>query len=694
MFQNYCLSVIRMVRPTPKPGLTQRHAGFRIVSLLTALLAACAGLSAEQIVLLGGRCTVELPHGWRVEQNYGETAAVIHPPDARAWPVEIVLWPVPKGALETPGAAAMAHEAAIGRLYPYARVGATDVEHPAGLSGLQVVGRIQPPGAETIGSVFQAFAGAGHYCVVGTFCLPDRVDATVSDFISPTVRGLRLEQQPGVPTVPAPIRPVVTPLDDDENNGGGNQGGGGNADANHAAPPAGVDTPTVSPATPAVTPQADTVPTMLPPGAGLLPLAGDGIKLNAPLDYMIEATDEWWLVRPRGAQRHTAGILVWPLVCTDQTCSPQGIAEEYLRRWPPSAGLDFDIRPMDSGHGVIFSVAEQSAAGTPYIMGTCVIEGESALLSAIYGARDLAATTAPMLARMLGSLQIESIPFGHPDSDEQTEQWQMPRYPDVSLPIPKGWRARGAITRQHGHWAISFEAVDPGPERRYVSWQQPIVPLFRELTTLLEGIGYKQHDQYASDGGGAYTLYRRPTAQSFLLDYWCGKTRLSLQEPEIIEQTQPAELSGLVHAVRADALLAVVRGRSTLGVRENTCAVALARADHAGVHNWQAAVLEAGGPAGDHQAVDALRTMLMGLRVEPDAAELDDDFRAIIARVQLIVGLLPARETDATGAMTSVLRLQSVDGDRRWQPPHLAGEWWISAHDTVLQLATQAPAQP
>jgi hypothetical protein len=263
---------------------------------------------------------------------------------------------------------------------------------------------------------------------------------------------------------------------------------------------------------------------------------------------------------------------------------------------------------------------------------------------------------------------------------EQTVEWQVPKHPGVSMPIPKGWRARGSITKQIGYWALSVEAIDPGPERRYISWRQPITPLFRELTTLLEGIGYKEFDRYSSDAGGeSYVLQRRPTVQSFLTGYWNTQTRVGLQSPRVVEQTKAGELAALLGADTADTVLATVRGESVLGVRENIYAAALAKAEHAGLHNWWAAVLEAGGPSGDIVALNALRTMVQGVSIADGETDLDPDFDAIIAAAKRAAQLLPARADAGNGDTESVLKLRISGDQRTWTAPAGALRWWGAA---------------
>ena len=662
------MTPMRRTSPTPAPALL----------LGVVLIAHCLCARAETLSLLDGRCSLELPQGWRAEQSYGDAGAALYPPDPRAWPVEIVIWSAPRGAPQTPRAAAMAHEAAIARLYAYTRSSATEVQRADGTRSLQVIGRIQPPEQGVVTSVFEASAGSGYYCVVGTFCLPDQVERVLAGSLAPVAGSVRISPQPGTAAAFTSPPPVPTPL---EGNGDTATTGGPSTLVIPTPPPGGVAQPAVGPVTPVVTPQADTGPSTPPasPTAGLIPLAAQGIRLDAPLDYAIEAAGEWWLVRPRGAGRHCAGLLVWPLVVEDTGWSPALIAEEALRRWPASAGLSFHTEPLAAGSGAVFASTEQSAVSNLHIIGTCTTAGDSALVTALYVAGDLARSAGPMLVEMLASLALEPIPFESALDENQTEQWEVPKHPEVSVAIPKGWRARGGITRRLGYWAISFEAIDPGPERRYVSWQQPIVPLFRELTTLLEGIGYKEFGQYTSDAGGeTYTLYRRPTPQSFLLDYWNKNTRLSLEDAQIVKQTQPPELSGLIAADGADTLLATVRGGSMLGARENLYALAVGRAEQTGIHNWQAAVLEAGGPAGDTRAIEALRTMLSSVQIGGDGTELDDGFRALVEGARSAATLLPAAQTATDSGVRSVLPLSSGSGQHRWEPPPAAG-WWRSA---------------
>ncbi len=653
---------------------------FHILLCATAAVAiwcGCTPAGAEEISLLEGRCTIAVPEGWRADNSYGDAGLVLYPPDARAWPLELVIWAMPEGAAETAEAAALAHEAAIRRDYPYTRREQAEFSTADGLAGLQIIGEVQTAGNHKVACVFAAFACKGRYYVLGTFAVPQQLDITISRYLAPVARNLRITARPG--QVDSGWKPE--PRDD-------NRGRPEPRDNNISQP----DEPTLGPALPVVGPRYDADVTPPAPAAGaeeLYLLSDQYLQLKAPRDYEIELVEGKWLIHPRGVASRAIGLVVWPLVCPRGTMTAAEVARTALQQWELSAGQDFDFRPCStpaagSGSAVVFSGTGRTASGQVQVLGSCSMAGEAALLAGFYVVPDRAARDWPLLLRMLASVRAEEVPVGDWLQAPPCYRWQVPDYPALSVAVPEGWLARGRVEPNHGLWTISIEAADPGPRRLYISWQQPLVPLFRQLTTLLQAVGWKRLDRYSPDlSSQPYLLLSRLAPAQFIAEYWNRQTRVSLQEAQVIEQSQPEALKGLITAGDAETLQTVVAGEATLGPRRNHYLVAVgSTGDHDG-HTWQAAVLEASGPAHEsEQAVAALRAMIEGAALteaeEPEAdipPELDD----MLEQARQAVSLLPPIAAGTMGNIASALELSTQEGARVWQTPTGALEVWKRA---------------
>jgi len=667
---------------TPKPIADccrhDRSTGAAILCfavLLAGLVFLSAAAHADEVSLLDGRCTLTVPAGWRVDNNYGDAGLVLYPPDPRAWPVELAIWAVPEGAAETAKAAALAHEAAIRRDYPYTRRESTEFRTTGDLQGQQVTGEVEAAGNQKVNCVFVAFAAAGRYYVLGTFSFPQQLDMTVSRYLAPVARDLRInarvpkpEPKPLPEPVPAP-EPIPAP---------------------QPAPVVNSQQPIVGPPLPVVRPTYDTDITPATPAAGgkdLYLISARQLQLKAPGDYKVELLDGKWLVHPEGMESTAIGLLVWPLVCRDDAPTAAQTARTALQHWSVSAGRNFDLRPQGDGSAVIFSGTGSSASGQLRVLGTCTVAGDSALLTALYVVPDRAPRDWPMLVEMLGTVEVDPLPLQTVLRAPTTCKWQAPDTPGFSLPVPEGWLVRGGIVKHYDVWAISVEVLDPGPRRRYISWKQPLVPLFRELTSLLEGLGYKETDRYVSNvGGQPYTVLSHLTPVKFLEDYWSRETRVAITDAHVIEQSQPDQLKYLVNATDVEAIQAVVEGTSVLGPRRNHYLLAIGGAQYTGIHNWQAAVLEASGPADDPgTALAALRAMVEGAAISPTDGFVDPQVQDMVLKAKQAVTALPTIATAAMPGLDSALTLLSDDGTRNWQSPAGSDRMWKLVMDAHAQ---------
>ena len=160
--------------------------------------------------------------------------------------------------------------------------------------------------------------------------------------------------------------------------------------------------------------------------------------------------------------------------------------------------------------------------------------------------------------------------------------------------------------------------------------------------------------------------------------YWNNKTRVPVHSVEVIRQQECGMLTGLLNGDDGDGLQMVATGESVVGARHNHYLVAVGDAEQEGGRDtWQAAVLEASGPAEypDH-AVAALRNMIQGATVAAGQEADDAALRVMIQRAKEAVTLLPSVVSDRMRGIESALNLLSDDETERWRPPPSSGQIW------------------
>jgi hypothetical protein len=691
------------------------------VLLLTAWCVTCPSWADQSVTLLQGACTITVPDGWQSTDTVGDEGAVLQPPDPRTWPVEVMLWPIPEGGAQTAGAAAAAHEAVIRRVYPYTRRDSSAFTADGGKRGMQVVGEVETASGRAVTCLFIAFADASHYCVIGTFSLPDRADATMADYLQPVAHSLRLgdegREAPPIarPTVtdppPAvvspshqpPVQPrydptaVVSPADphsapmqvlgDDSLQLG---------DAGRETPPTAL--PTVTEPPPAVVssshqspvqPHHDPTAVVSTPDPHSVPLqllGDDFLRLHAPAGWQLERSDGRWIVRPSGVQSHAMGVLIWPLVCDESDTTAADVARAALDQWQPSRGQSFQFRSGGEDATVSFTGTITAPAGSLQLVGACTTDHQSALLTAMYLPTDHAEADRVKMLQMLIGTRIEPLQFTRPRPEGEYYRWRPPGLPEFSVPIPQGWMARGQVERKHDRWAVSIEATDFSPGRRYISWKQPLSPLFRQLSDLLVSMGYRSADHYSPQPGQPYyTLLARPQSpEQFIQEYWNRHTQLSLTDAVIVRSDSPPELADLLPTDDAQSVYAIVEGASVLGPRHNHYLISIGSTPEEGLHVWQAVVLEAAGLAEDRlSSVQALEQMVAGAAFD-DGYTPDPALEEMVRAARQAVGALPVHSGRSSGLVSvySPLSLLNADGAERWQPPADAFARWQDALQT------------
>jgi hypothetical protein len=644
--------------------------------LVSGLYTTGMALADQSATLHQGRVTVAVPDDWQPPDSYGEDGMVLCPPDPRAWPVEVVLWPIPEGGAWTADAAAAAHEAVIGRAYPYTRRDSSAFLTTEGKRGLQVVGEVRTTSGRTVTSMFIAFVADEYYCAIGTFSLPDRYERALADYLQPIARSLQLAEAGH--EAPPIARPTVTD-----------------------PPPAIVSPSHQPPVQPRHDPTA-VVSLAVPHSAPLQVLGDDFVQLRAPADWQLDRSDGRWIVRPSGVRGHAMGVLIWPLVCDASDTTAADVARAALDQWQPSRGQSFQFRSGGEDATVSFTGIITAPAGSLQLVGTCTTDRQSALLTAIYMSPGQPDSDWRMMLETLTEVRIQPLVFARPNPKKQHHWWTPSALTELSVPIPYGWKARGQVERTADRWNISIEASDVGPKRLHVAWKQPMMPLFRELSDLLISMGYKASDRYTPEAGEAhYTLLARPQSPEQLVEKYCnGQSTLRLTDTRIVASNSLPELSGLLANGETEAAYVVVEGNSPLGPRRNHYIIAIAPATDAGPYIWQAAVLEAAAPAEDYQpALHALKSMIEDARFDEGYAA-DPALRKMLGAASRAVSALPVAEGSLTARelLTSPLTLLSADGTDKWELPLSALQpWHYALQDCrkgkpvrqVLQLGTE-----
>ncbi|MFP3903100.1 MAG: hypothetical protein ACLFWB_02540 [Armatimonadota bacterium] len=643
-----------------------------LIMALLVLVASCS--VAETVSLLDGRCRVPVPDGWRVENTYGDSGVVLRPPDPRAWPVEVAAWPAPEGAEESPAAAADAHEAMLRREHPYARTSVEDFATSDGISGLLVTGEITVRHENTIASVFCVFAYGGRYFVVGTFALPGSEEQAIERSLRPVASQLQINNTASNHNTAGDQKPPQeTPETDTP---------GGRDDAPELPPLTGGDSdaPTVGETVPPITPNYnDTAASPLPerPSAeGLLGMSAEGLRVRAPAEWTIEASGGQWTVHPKGMERSTLGILIWPLKALRADMTPSEIARKAFNHWKPTAEYDLDVRQNGQSEAII-SGTGIGPSGPLSVLGNCVVSDDHALLTALYVSPDRSETDWPMLAEMLSSARIEKVAFTEPAYAPETYEWALPGVPEVTFHVPEGWKIRGSLDTGGGINSISVEAVSSGSPRSYVTCMQPVLPLFKGLSQLLIGLGHREGDRYQSAGGRTYTLLSPLEPQQFITHYWNTKSRISLRAPEVVEAHDSSLGRGLITSPDAEGVEMILRGDSSMGPRRHHYIAATGTVRTDDTMTWQAAVIEAAGPSGnDAEALAAARTIIGSAEIETTGTSEQIAARILLRRAKNAVSVFPQLSESPIPGLVSVMSHTSAEGTSEWEPPAAWDDIW------------------
>ena len=646
-----------------------------LVALLLAGHCARAAAEASAQVTCGGRVRLTVPEGWQLTQA-GDSGAVLRSPEAAGSPVELVGWDVPRGGEASPGAAAAAQETLLFRTSPYARLFARDFPTSTGEVGLLVVGQVKAAGGAVQNAVFVAFAVHQRYYVIGTFRAAGTEEDALGGAFGEVLRSLRFVEptaltRPAVPTAPVPTAPAVSapspttpdplsqpapvalpvapplvppatpppvapraeeprlsaPQPPGEGLPARRPGAVLPANPEPAPQPALTPPPLVAPPLAPAPPQAPVAPerparATAPPVLYESPL---GFRLQHPAGWQVAVVKGHIEVTPPagdGSGQPGAMALIWPLGRVAAGQNRAALARLLLGGLEGLGGGLAGLLARDEGDCTVLAGSAGVDGAQRRIVACCYARGDSALLTAMLSRPEEFEANTPALAGILAS--FSAGPWWA-DYDGGTQApgtlWKDPTYGVLQVPVPPGWKTRGGLQNYNGLWTLFVETVSNDSRRITLTWQQPLVPLYRELTPVLRNLGWQEGDKYlANPGDQQLRILSRLSPQDFLTRYWLATPSQRL-EGAVLDRLEargePAELLG----EKASGLVAQLHGVSEFGPRQREVLIATADAPaRIGANCWQAAVLQADAPAGAMEdALETLRALVAGAELVDEA---------------------------------------------------------------------------
>jgi hypothetical protein len=175
----------------------------------------------------------------------------------------------------------------------------------------------------------------------------------------------------------------------------------------------------------------------------------------------------------------------------------------------------------------------------------------------------------------------------------------------------------------NGLWTIFLELTSSDARHLKVTWQQPVVPLYRELTPVLRNLGWQEGDKYlANPGDQQLRILSRLAPQDFLTHYWLSSPPERLDGVLLDKAEARPEVAGLLTGDKAAGLAAVLHGTSETGPRERQLLIATTDAPaRIGASCWQAAVMQVDASVGAlGEGIEVLRAAISGAVVNEDNA--------------------------------------------------------------------------
>ncbi|MEN6645517.1 MAG: hypothetical protein ABFE08_23985 [Armatimonadia bacterium] len=693
------------------------------VAALMCGLCHCGLVTAQEQakqVICGGLLRVRVPEGWTLKE-INPTAALLQSenPEQR---IEVIAWDAPAEGDLSAAAAANAQETALYRRVPYVRRKAEVFRTEAGLEGLAVTGQVRPPEGQLGDSIFIAFAlghegdGGRKYCVIGMFGAAGEAGKLLEGPLGQVARTLEVvhpetpaQEQLAAKPVPVPApkpkpplpvavvdKPVELPV---------------------APPPAvptppATDKPGLAPASPAgvaVTtapavadePKADKAPEKVAPPAvkdvvpvpepedaqlKLVPFESPlGFKLQYPVGWQVlvrEGHIEVTSAAGDGSSAPGAVALIWPLIGVEGA-DAASLAKELLERLELTAvgARGLGVRQQDDLAVLAGTVG--TGKGSRRVVACSHVRGDSGLLSALVARPDEFDKHLPALLGILDSFEAGPWWTTVARQSDKTVMWQDPGQGVMQAPVPAGWKVRGGVQPFNGIWTLFVEATSQDERRLSVLWQQPLVPLFRELTPVLRNLGWQEGDKYlANPGDQQLRILSRLSPQDFLTKYWLTTPAQRLESAVLEKVEGKPEAATLTAGDKAAGIVVTLRGELDGKPRQRMCVVATADAPvRIGANCWQAGMLQCEAPAGAlEEALGVLRAMITGAEVTPGATHpaAASGVQALIAGAKQAIEALPPAPRGPVGRDVLAGLNERGQGDL-WMLSPAAMEPWRKA---------------
>jgi len=411
---------------------------------------------------------LNVPRGWQITRDVPDHGLTLRPAEAGAPSVSIVTWHMSVG-VSGPEGAAEEHERLLAAAMRYRRLGVEAIRAPGVGEGVLVQGVAQGADGGEQGSLFAAFVAGTRAYVVGTFTKAGAFDRARNDYLEPVLSGFALTG--GAPAV-GPSRPLSP---------------GRATEASPTPPPRTEGGSTRESGTPA---------TSTPRGATYADPTG--FSLAPPLGWRCAVEGNC----VRVSSREGASLLLAPVRC------PEGAPG-----WVEAADLIAECLGGLDGVRLVSCDRQPAAGGALWLRVKAEADGQ-----ALEGRFSLAATDGA------GLLTGVLAPAGRMDATggaarEVLASFQAdlpdPRTPaaatggterrDLGGPLvlaqPDGWTLLGGPAAYDRKPVIAIEGRATDGTNGWFVWQQPVRPMFRELTDAMRRLGFRDGDPYyAYDG--------------------------------------------------------------------------------------------------------------------------------------------------------------------------------------------------
>lgn len=614
--------------------------------------------------------SVEAPEGWAVRPVDGRGARLVPPEGAPV--VEVVAWEALRPPA-TPESALAEHEAVLVRALDYRRDEVTEIVTDDGLRGLVVAGRVRARGV-TEASIFCAYAADTMHVIVGIFAPPDRIAQMRQDLLERMMRSFRFEDRIGPPPDPAPLppQPEIDPAPEQRPE----------PDLDPVEPEE--IEPGPAPMTIGVGPEETPIGPEAPEPEmpWIQHLSPRGFSLSIPVDWEVGVESGIIVSAPAVPGEGRETLLIAPMF------GPDAGGERALRD-VIAALPDTRLTRIDSASEEIGGITVlDGAAGGLRLRATWAHENTQGLLIAAMASREAWEQQFPRMARIAASFQPPAWPLTRAHKRRPAG-----RADGLSFELADGWQVHGGVREEAGELVIDLEAREMAEDGLRVAWQQPLQPRLRDLTPLLQSLGWREGERYSvPEGGGGLLIYRRRDPVEMVGDILVPRHPQELSRVVVEALPRNGSAAALLPGAEAEGRVVRVGAATPDGRRELLYLAATARAaPPLAATCWEAAALVADAPEGRlGEATAALAALVDSAEPGDDITErLRDNLTRMLDRARRALQGLPDEFLpDDRPALMRVLAIEGEEDAQPWGSPRGALEFWRE------QAPDESPGEP